>query len=276
VQRWLEVQFVGRDAVVIKDPRLGWFLPLWEKAAEGIGVEVSVASLLRHPAEAVSSAMKWYGDWQTPASRTVSWLNIMLETELATRGRKRIFVRYDDLLADWKAQVARTAATLDIPDLGRLDPATVASIDAFVDPTLHRQKVSFSDIGVPAQVESMTEQVWAEFVDLSVAGGDGPAVQATLDRSRESYHAFYAEIEAIAQSSLHALRPTGSAAARGSSAGGPAGSAGRTGGGGGADAVIRAAERFVPRSLLRKVPPVWRARLVRLADRAGRLVRRGR
>jgi hypothetical protein len=36
------------------------------------------------------------------------------------------------------------------------------------------------------------------------------------------------------------------------------------------------AERYVPRSLLRKVPPVWRARLIRLADRAGRLVRRGR
>src|SRR6476661_7670863 len=29
---WLKVQFVGRDAVVVKDPRVGWFLPLWEKA----------------------------------------------------------------------------------------------------------------------------------------------------------------------------------------------------------------------------------------------------
>ena len=85
---WLKVQFVGRDSVVVKDPRIGWFLPLWEKAAEDIGVEVSFATLLRHPAEAVSSAIKWYGDWQTPASRTVSWLNIMLETEYATRGRE--------------------------------------------------------------------------------------------------------------------------------------------------------------------------------------------
>ena len=101
------MQFVGRDSVVVKDPRIGWFLPLWEKAAEDLGVEVSFATLLRHPAEAVSSAIKWYGDWQTPASRTVSWLNIMLETEYATRGRKRVFVRYDDLLTDWSGQVAR-------------------------------------------------------------------------------------------------------------------------------------------------------------------------
>jgi hypothetical protein len=33
-------------------------------------------------------------------------------------------------------------------------------------------------------------------------------------------------------------------------------------------------ERFVPRSLLRKVPPVWRSRLVRAADKAGRVVKR--
>lgn len=273
LQRWLEVQFVGRDAVVVKDPRLGWFLPLWERAAEGIGVEVSVASLLRHPAEAVSSALKWYGDWQTPASRTVSWLNIMLETERATRGRRRVFVRYDDLLADWKAQIARTANALEIPSLANLDDATVASIDALVDPTLHRQKVSFADLGVPASVETMTEKVWEEFLALSVEGGDSAEEARRLDASREQYREYYAEIEAIAQSSLHALRPAGGGGK--SASGGGAGVA-RTGRhGGGADAAIRVVERYVPRSMLRRVPPVWRARLIRGANRAGRVLKRG-
>ena len=273
LQRWLQVQFVGRDAVVVKDPRLGWFLPLWERAAENIGVEVSVASLLRHPAEAVSSAIKWYGDWQTPASRTVSWLNIMLETEHATRGRRRVFVRYDDLLADWKTQIARTAKALEIPSLANLDDATVAEIDRFVDPTLHRQKVSFSDLGVPASVETMTEKVWEEFLALAVEGGDNAEAEAKLDSSRQQYHEYYAEIEAIAQSSLHALRPTGGGGGRSGSGGGGSARAGRHGGG--ADAAIRVVERYVPRSLLRKVPPVWRARLIRTANKAGRVVKRG-
>jgi uncharacterized membrane protein YgcG len=271
---WLKVQFVGRDAVVVKDPRIGWFLPLWEKAAEDLGVEVSFATLLRHPAEAVSSAMKWYGDWQTPASRTVSWLNIMLETELATRGRKRVFVRYDDLLTDWSGQVARTGQALSVPALQNLDPDVRASIDAFVDPTLHRQKVSFADLGVPAPVEEMTERVWTEFLDLAVPDGDGPATQVRLDESREAYRAYYADIEAIAQSSLHALRPTGGGPGGGGGGGKGASSSSGSSRGGGADALIRVAERAVPRSLLRKVPPVWRARLVRTANRASRLVRR--
>jgi hypothetical protein len=271
---WLKVQFVGRSDVVVKDPRIGWFLPLWEKAAEDLGVEVSFATLLRHPAEAVSSAIKWYGDWQSPASRTVSWLNIMLETEYATRGRKRVFVRYDDLLTDWSGQIARTGEALSVPALQHLDQATRDAIDAFVDPTLHRQKVSFADLGVPAAVERMTEQVWTEFLELAVPGGDDAAAMKQLDASREAYRDFYAETEAIAQSSLHALRPAGGGAGGGGGGGRGRGSSSGGARGGGADALIRVAERAVPRRVLRKVPPVWRARLVRTANRASRLVRR--
>ena len=272
LRNWLKVQLVGRSAVVVKDPRIGWFLPLWERAAEEVGADVSFASLLRHPAEAVGSAMTWYGDWQSPASRAVSWVNIMLETEYATRGRRRVFVRYDDLLKSWRDEVARIADALDLPLLRDLSPDTVEAIDELVDPSLHRQREGFADLGVPALVRQVAEPVWDELLALTTADEGGAEARTALDASRARYHAFYADVEAIAQSSLHALRPTGSA---GSDAGQGSASRGLVAAtGGGADAVIRLAERFVPRRLLRKVPPVWRARLVRVADRAGRLVRR--
>jgi hypothetical protein len=272
LRSWLKVQLVGRSAVVVKDPRIGWFLPLWERAAEEVGADVSFASMLRHPAEAVGSAMTWYGDWQSPASRAVSWVNIMLETEYATRGRRRVFVRYDDLLKSWPDEVARTADSLDLPQLRDLPPETVAAIDELVDPSLHRQRESFADLGVPPLVRQVAEPVWEQLLALTEPGEGGAEVRSALDASRSTYHAFYADVEAIAQSSLHALRPEGSAGAAATTRASRPGRA--AAGGGGADAVIRLAERFVPRRLLRKVPPVWRARMVRVADRAGRLVRR--
>jgi hypothetical protein len=148
-------------------------------------------------------------------------------------------------------------------------------VDEFVDPTLHRQKVSWADIGVPAQVEQLTEEVWKEFTALAVAGGDSTENHAVLDRSREKYHAFYAEVEAMAQSTIHALRPKGGAAAgkgvvaRRSAAGGAVSSRGS-----GADALIRVAEKVVPPKLRRRVPPVWRSRIMRAANKAARVVRR--
>jgi hypothetical protein len=274
LRSWLAVQFVGRDSVVVKDPRIGWFLPLWEKAAKDLGVDVSFAALLRHPAEAVSSAIKWYGDWQSPASRTLSWVNIMLETEHATRDSRRVFVRYDDLLTDWSGEMARVGEALDIPVLREIPDDVRREVDDFVDPTLHRQKVTWSDIGVPHQVELLTEDVWKQFTGLAVSGGDAAESHADLDRSRETYHRFYAEAEAMAQSTIHALRPRAGQVADG---GGVArrGSAGAgTSRGSGADAVIRLAERVVPPKLRRRVPPVWRSRIMRTANRLARVVRR--
>ena len=277
LKSWLAVQFVGRDSVVVKDPRIGWFLPLWEKAATELGVDVSFASLLRHPAEAVSSAIKWYGDWQSPASRTLSWVNIMLETEYATRDSRRVFVRYDDLLADWSGEMARVGEALDIPVLREIPDSVRREVDQFVDPTLHRQKVTFADVGVPQQVEAMTEEVWKQFTALAVAGGDSAENRAVLDESRERYHTFYAEAEDIAQSTIHALRPKGGAGGHEKGAvarrSGPSGAAAGSRGSG-ADAVIRVAERVVPPKLRRRVPPVWRSRIMRTANKAASIVRR--
>lgn len=271
---WLKVQFVGNENVVVKDPRISYFLPLWERAAADLGVQLSFATLLRHPSEAVSSAMRWYGDWQAPVSRTVSWVNIMLETELATRGRTRVFVRYDALVTDWSAQVARIGDALEVPALQHLPASARAEIDAFVDPSLYRQKIRWEGLDVPEQVATMTEQVWDQLAVLAEPGRDDAATAATLDAARAAYADYYTGIERIAQSSLHALRPKGGG-------GGTGGAVARAGGGkgggthgSGADAAIRVVERFVPRSLLRKVPPVWRARLMRTANKAGRLVRR--
>jgi hypothetical protein len=274
LRAWLAVQFVGRDSVVVKDPRIGWFMPLWEKAADDLGVEVSFAALLRHPAEAVSSAIKWYGDWQTPASRTLSWVNIMLETEYATRDSRRVFVRYDDLLSDWAGEMTRVGAALDIPVLRDLPVEVRREVDEFVDPTLHRQKVTFADVGVPDRVEAMTEEVWKQFTGLAVAGGDSGENHAVLDRSREAYHAFYAEAEAIAQSTIHALRPAAGGGKAGSVARRSAGGAAVSGRGSGADALIRVAEKVLPPKVRRRVPPVWRSRIMRAANKASRLVRR--
>ena len=276
LRAWLAVQFVGRDQVVIKDPRIGWFLPLWRRAADDLGIHVSFATLLRHPAEAVSSAITWYGTWQSSASRTLSWDNIMLETEYATRGDRRVFVRYEELLGNWSGEVARAGVALDIPVLRELPEAARAEIDAFVDPSLHRSKVAWSDLGVPAQVEELTEDIWKDFVRLAEPGGDDGDLAPTLDAARERYHRFYAEAEQIAQSSLHALRPRnpkqGSSGAP--TKGTPGGGQGRGSRPSGADAVIRLAERVVPVKVRRKVPPVWRARIVRVSNRVGRVVRR--
>ena len=61
LRTWLEQQYREADHVLIKDPRLSWFLPLWQRCAEAIGVSPRFVTMLRHPAAVVDSKQRSYG-----------------------------------------------------------------------------------------------------------------------------------------------------------------------------------------------------------------------
>jgi hypothetical protein len=202
LREWLAGQLGQADVVVVKDPRTVWFLPLWTRCAADLGVPTSFVTMLRHPAEVVGSAQRSYGKWQTGASRTAAWLNVLLETEQQTRGARRAFVRYEDLLADWVREVRRVGTALELPALAGVE--RVPAVDRFVDPTLRRSRVAWDELDVSARVRDMAEDVWRQAQALT--DEDTPEVRAALDEARAAYRALYAEAEAIAQSSVTAAK----------------------------------------------------------------------
>ncbi len=99
VKAWAEAQFSEDiSEIVLKDPRLAWFIGLWRSAVLRSGIEPSYAVTLRPPAEVIASKQKYYSVRVSESSRAASWVNHMLHTERATRGSRRAFVRYHDLL----------------------------------------------------------------------------------------------------------------------------------------------------------------------------------
>jgi hypothetical protein len=208
LREWLSAQLDREAPVVVKDPRSVWFLPLWTRCAADLGVETSFVTTLRHPAETLASARKSYGRWQTDASRATAWVNLMLELERSTRETSRAFVRYEDLLADWPAEVRRIGEVIALPELAGVEPASHPEVDGFVDPTLHRSRTRWDELEVPAAVRDMADDVWRHVQALARPGGETTALRDELDAVRAAYDALYAEAEAIAQSSatLEVLR----------------------------------------------------------------------
>jgi hypothetical protein len=205
---WLGGQMQQADAVVVKDPRTGWFLPLWTRASTDLGAQAGFVTMLRHPAEILASAAKSYGDWQKPASRAAAWINVTLETERATRGGRRAFVRYEDLMDDWPRELRRMGELLGIASLTDGDLRTrFAQVDDFVDPTLHRNRIRWDELDVPARLRDMAEEVWELLQPLAEPGGDSDETRARLDEARGAYGELYEEAEAISQSSVIAARP---------------------------------------------------------------------
>jgi hypothetical protein len=204
---WLAGELRSGDAVVVKDPRTVWFLPLWIKAASELGVEPAFITTLRSPPEVLRSAVKSYGTWQSEASRAAAWLNMALETELVTRGYRRAVVRYDDLLADWRRELGRVGGRLELPLIADISPERAAAVDGFVDADLHRNRVTWQELSVPPRVVDLADRAWTGLLRLTEPDQDTPATHVNLDALRDEYVAMYAEAEAIVQSTVIAAKP---------------------------------------------------------------------
>lgn len=210
VRRWLRDQFHLHDQVVLKDPRLLWFLPLWNQVSNELEADVYVVTMLRHPAEVVSSKLRWYSSMSlADANRVAGWINTMLFTERATREHQRIFIRFEDLLEDWTQQIGRVSTRFDIPSLVNARAVAQASADSLVDRSLRRSAATWEDLDVSEGLADFTQQVWDELLLLSdPEAGDEDAVLARLDKHREEYASFYRHAEHVAQSTtLAATQP---------------------------------------------------------------------
>jgi hypothetical protein len=246
LRAFLAGQFGAQPALIVKDPRLSWFLPLWRACAEESGAAPRFVTMLRHPAAVIDSKQRWYGGWQGEVGRAAGWVNQMLFTERATREAPRAFLRYDDLLEDWTVAVSRVAEALDLTLVRDAPAAALRDVHGFVDRTLSRSRADWEGIKLPAPLRAQAEAVWQLIGHVA----DGVALEERLDAARAGYVALYEEAEAIAQSSVAAARRPPAAAAPVPAARMPAPAA----------RIVRR----VPTGWRRRVPVRWRRRVVRV------------
>ncbi len=212
---WLESQFTGepdpdgraqpRAELVVKDPRLAWFIGLWRSAALRCDASPAYVTMLRPVTEVVGSKQRYYAAKFGEVQRTAAWVNMMLHTERATRGSARAFVRYGDLLEDWTVPVFGIGQQFDLAAVQTAQANDIRAVHSFIDPGLRRVQLTWDDIEVPPRLREIAEESWLALNTLADPGGDAPAVHDTLDDLRTAYATLYAEAEAISSS----IRPRG-------------------------------------------------------------------
>jgi hypothetical protein len=245
LREWLASEFAKDDHVIIKDPRLSWFLPLWRQAALDVGASPRFVTVLRHPAAVIESKQRSYGSWQGDVERTAGWVNQVLFTERATREGPRAFVKYQDLLDDWTGVTAHVGDVLDLAVIRDAPAATIVQIHEFVDRSLSRSRSNWEEFEVPASLRALADQVWELISGLAAHEADAAALEQ-LEAARLAYVELYEDAEAIAQSSI-------TAAARGSTD---------------RSTAVGVLKR-VPKRYKRKIPRSWRVTVSRALSRTG-------
>ncbi len=195
LRSWL-APLASEPRVVVKDPRTFWLHELWRTAADEAGLGVAFLTMLRPPVEVARSRDQHYLASRDEAVRrarettnVASWCHGILVTERATRGDRRAFVQYDDLMNDWRSALGRADEQLGTGSMVRVG-ADHHAIDDFIDPTLNRSQGSWDDMSVHRQVSDVADEIWSAVTRL-VADPNDAVAMAALDGLHERYDAMY-------------------------------------------------------------------------------------
>jgi hypothetical protein len=192
------------DQVVVKDPRSVWTQRLWADAAREAGLELRCISMLRHPAEVVGSRSTYYANSADEAARSryetfnvARWVNNSIISERETRGLARAFVRYTDLLDDWRPVLATLAEDLGLHYDVDVTSREAAAVDDFIDPDLRRHRVTWDELQVPAELRDVAQRTWDALEVLADHHGVDEAASADLDELGARYRRIFEQASAI-------------------------------------------------------------------------------
>ena len=202
LHEWLSGQLDAQQ-IVVKDPHAFWFAQVWEQVSAELDVDLRWLTALRHPAEVVGSRDIAYLSSQSEdlrltkeTSNVAGWVHAALLTERAGRGSRRAFVRYTDLLADWRTALAPVQQQLDLAFNTDLSQSAHHDVDDFIEPSMRKSTVTWDDVRTPDWLREMAEEVWQLLGALTTAPQDG-ATQARLDAIHDAYTARYADAVAL-------------------------------------------------------------------------------
>jgi hypothetical protein len=182
--------------LLVKDPRLCRLLPLWRPVLAEMGIEPLVVIPVRNPLEVADSLRErdGFGEGKT----LLLWLRHVLAAERDSRGVRRAFVSYEQVLADAPGVVARLGRELGV-DWPRAPEQRAAEMAGFLSPALrhheHATKDFLENAAVPWQVRDAYR--W----HIAAAGGGEPpgdvldGIAADLARAEPLYGAALAALE---------------------------------------------------------------------------------
>jgi hypothetical protein len=167
--------------LVLKDPRLCRLLPLWNIILDELGYHSYVVLPYRQPTEVARSLYQRNG--LNLFQGYMLWLRYLLDAELATRGRNRLFVRYEDLLEDPGAVIRRIASGAPItwPKVDRAD----VEVKHVTQSELRHQRAAHDDIA-RVDLPAWTREVFNSYNELHNSPNDQD-IWKKLDEIRASF-----------------------------------------------------------------------------------------
>lgn len=191
----LQRNFADADLCAVKDPRLCQLLPLWRTVLADLGAEVAVIHIVREP-QAVAASLANRNGFPTDKSGAL-WLDHNLTAEHESRGLRRAFLTYGDLIEKKMAGLEHLATELEI-----VWPKATASTESDIETFLTKDLDHARD---PASEQKREFGRWTDavselrqlFHELSETGGGFDGASERFDQLRAQRNVLVAGFDPI-------------------------------------------------------------------------------
>ena len=147
-------EFEYSELFAIKDPRLVYLFPLYEKALKELGIEIKTIIPYRDPIEVAQSLLKRNG--MSLEKGMLLWAYHLLLAEKHSNTHPHIFTSFDRLLHDRENIIQEMSGALDIDFMSRYKQNKEA-VDQFLEPGLkhHNTKSSNAKIKISRLIQKI-------------------------------------------------------------------------------------------------------------------------
>lgn len=170
------------QTAVLKEPRMCRLLPIWYRAFATLGLHPAFCFIDRNPMEVATSLHK--RDGSSIEHGLLYYIRNHLDAEYDTRKTRRVFLKYDDLLADWRQAADKIRKRLKVP----ISPSSeqILKVSDFLEDDL-RHDQAIAPIGPDDVITQMAFAVHDAFNRLSKNAEDRTALN-NLDDLRRAFN----------------------------------------------------------------------------------------
>lgn len=163
---------------IVKDPRICKLVPLWEAALHDLGIVSHYVICVRNPLEVAQSLEVRNG--YTRNYSVNLWFTYLSSIENYTRGLKRVFVNYDDLLNQPFEVVNRVGYFFGL-ELDVQSDDVREAVDLFLSKALKHHSFDMSDLQNAPDVPSVAKYFYAWLEQQAVLDLNGSNSYHTLN-----------------------------------------------------------------------------------------------
>ncbi len=174
----LQRHFAGTLLWAAKDPRACRFVPLWDAALAELGCVPRYLIILRHPDEVAASLAR--RDLFSRDKSDLLWTDHYLAAEAATRGARRAFSSYAQLLRSPRDELDRLAEEIGIEWPAGGGATTSGELREFLSGGLRHHVAPASALEPRGRLGSIVPRLW-QALEAAV---DGTLDQAACDSLR--------------------------------------------------------------------------------------------